>query len=311
VAMFDREMRYLAVSDRWRVDFRLDGVELLGRCFYDGLPETADHWREIHRRCLQGGVEQADEDPFPRNDGTLDWVRWEVRPWYGAGGEIGGLLMFIQVITDRKRVEDALRYLATHDHLTGLPNRTAFLKRLERSLERTRKKPEYGFAVFFLDLDDFKEVNDAHGHSAGDELLQQVGERLRRQVRPKDELARFAGDEFVGLIEDTRWPEEARAMARRLLEQLRLPFQLRGRSVEMGCSLGIALSGEAPAAEELLRRADAAMYEAKSSGKSGWRLYEAESADLAATPSPTRSDPAEPGSEKPDGSRRARRRGMG
>lgn len=272
VAMFDREMRYLAVSDRWRVDYRQGGVELLGRSHYEVFPELADHWKEIHRRCLEGGVEQADEDPFPRIDGTLEWVRWEVRPWYGSGGDIGGLLMFTEVITDRKRVEEALRYLATHDHLTGLPNRTAFLERLERSWKRTCKNPRYGFAVFFLDLDDFKEVNDVYGHSAGDDLLKQVGERLRRQLRPKDDLSRFAGDEFVGLIEDTGGAEGARAAASRLLAGLDVPFHLQGRLVEVGCSLGIALSKEAPTAEELLKRADRAMYVAKEAGKKGWHL---------------------------------------
>lgn len=281
VAMFDREMRYLAVSDRWRVDYRQGGVELLGRSHYEVYPEIAEHWREIHRRCLEGGVEQADEDPFPRSDGTLDWIRWEVRPWYATGGDVGGLLMFTEVITDRKRVEEALRYLATHDHLTGLPNRTAFLQRLERSLKRSRRNPDYGFAVFFLDLDDFKEVNDAYGHGTGDELLKQAGERLRRQLRPKDSLARFAGDEFVGLIEDTRWPEEAEAAADRLLTELHAPFLLLGRTVEVGASLGIALSEEAPTAEELLKRADTAMYVAKETGKSGWHLYGAQPAGSA------------------------------
>jgi len=297
VAMFDREMRYLAVSDRWRVDYRQGGVELLGRSHYEVFPEIAEHWREIHRRCLEGGVEQADEDPFPRSDGTLDWIRWEVRPWYATGGDVGGLLMFTEVITDRKRVEEALRYLATHDHLTGLPNRTAFLHRLERSLKRSRRNPDYRFAVFFLDLDDFKEVNDAHGHGTGDELLKQAGERLRRQLRPKDDLARFAGDEFVGLIEDTRWPEEAEAAADRLLTELHAPFLLLGRTVEVGASLGIALSEEALTAEELLKRADTAMYVAKEAGKSGWHLY--------------RVQPASSGSAERDDSRAAGGREMG
>ena len=279
VAMFDRQVRYLAVSDRWRVDYRLGGIELLGRSHYQVFPEHAEHWREIHERCLEGGVEQADEDPLPRSDGTLDWVRWEVRPWRTTEGEIGGLLMFTEVITDRKRVEEALRYLATHDHLTGLPNRTAFLERLERSLKRSRRTSQYGFAVFFLDLDDFKEVNDAYGHSAGDELLKQVGERLRRQLRPKDDVARFAGDEFVGLLEDTGRSEEARAAAERLLAALHVPFDLQGRTVEVGCSLGIALSQEVSVAEELLKRADRAMYVAKEAGKRGWHLDGAESRD--------------------------------
>lgn len=277
VAMFDREMRYLAVSDRWRVDYRLGGVDLLGRSHYEEFPELAEHWREVHRRCLEGGVEQADEDPLPRADGTLDWVRWEVRPWYTTGGDIGGLLMFTEVITDRKRVEEALRYLATHDHLTGLPNRAAFLERLERSVERARKDDDYGFALFFLDLDDFKSVNDTFGHAMGDHLVKQVAERLRRHLRPKDALARFAGDEFVGLLEDTRSETEATLAAERLLEHLRAPFRIQGRKLYIDGSIGIALSREGPPAEKLLQQADAAMYVAKGLGKGGWSVYPEES----------------------------------
>lgn len=275
LAMFDREMRYLAVSDRWRVDYRLGGADLLGRSHYEVFPEIAEHWKEVHRRCLEGGVEQADEDPFPRLDGTLDWVRWEVRPWYTTREEIGGLLMFTELITDRKRVEDALRYLATHDHLTGLPNRAAFLERLGRSLQRAAKgSPDYGFALFFLDLDDFKGVNDAWGHSTGDELLKRVAERLRRQLRPKDALARFAGDEFVGLLEDTDTPAEAGAAAERLLERLREPFELEGPKVRIEASVGLVLSDQTESADEMIGWADTAMYAAKQAGKGGWHLYE-------------------------------------
>jgi len=274
LAMFDRDMRYLAVSDRWRVDYRLGGADLLGRSHYEVFPEIAEHWKEVHRRCLEGGVEQADEDPFPRLDGKLDWVRWEVRPWYATRGEIGGLLMFTEMVTDRKRMEDALRYLATHDHLTGLPNRAAFLERLERSLQRVSKgTPDYGFALFFLDLDDFKGVNDNWGHSTGDELLKQVAERLRRQLRPKDALARFAGDEFVGLLEDTDTPAEAGAAAERLLERLRQPFELEGPKVRIEASVGLVLSSQTTSSEEILGWADKAMYAAKEAGKGGWQVY--------------------------------------
>jgi len=273
VAMFDREMCYLAVSDRWRVDYRLGGMELLGRSHYEIFPEIKEHWREVHRRCLEGGVEQADEDPFPRADGHLDWVRWEVRPWYSTQGDIGGLLMFTELVTDRKRVEEALRYLATHDHLTGLPNRTAFLERLDRSLERAAKDARYGFSLFFLDLNDFKTVNDTWGHGAGDDLLQQVADRLRGQLRPKDALARFAGDELVGLLEDTSRPDEARAAAERLLRQLDAPFDLKGHPHAMSASLGIVLSRDARSAEQLLSCADTAMYAAKESERGGWHLF--------------------------------------
>ncbi len=109
VAMFDREMRYVVVSRRWLADYRLGEENILGRSHYDVFPELPERWREIHRRCLAGAVERCDEDPFPRDDGTLDWVRWEVHPWNKAQGEIGGIIIFSESITARKLAEQAVR----------------------------------------------------------------------------------------------------------------------------------------------------------------------------------------------------------
>jgi PAS domain S-box-containing protein len=108
VAMFDCEMRYLAASRRWLDDYRLDG-EVLGRSHYDVFPEIPERWREVHRRALAGEVVTADEDRFVRADGTAQWQRWEVRPWHGMDGAIGGVVLFTEDITERKRVEEALR----------------------------------------------------------------------------------------------------------------------------------------------------------------------------------------------------------
>jgi len=108
VALFDREMRYLAASRRYAADYRLSGERFIGRSHYDVFPEIPERWKEIHRRCLAGAVESCEEDPFPRADGTTDWVRWEMRPWWTPAGEIGGVALFSEVITDRKLVADAL-----------------------------------------------------------------------------------------------------------------------------------------------------------------------------------------------------------
>lgn len=109
IAMFDREMRYLVVSHRWVEDYGLGDRQIAGRSHYEIFPEIPERWREIHRRCLAGAVERCEEDPFPRPDGSTDWVHWEVRPWHQASGEIGGIIIFSEVITARKRAEEAVR----------------------------------------------------------------------------------------------------------------------------------------------------------------------------------------------------------
>lgn len=109
VAMLDTDLRYLQTSDRWLTDYRLDGQDLIGRSHYEVFPDIPERWKEIHRRVLRGATESCEQDPFPRADGTMEWLRWEVRPWFRADGAIGGLIMFTQVITERRRIEDALR----------------------------------------------------------------------------------------------------------------------------------------------------------------------------------------------------------
>ena len=108
IAMLDRDMRYLAVSHRWLADYRIGARDIIGVSHYEVFPEITDRWKEMHRRCLSGAVEKCDEDPFPRADGRLDWVKWEVRPWNDDQGNVGGLLLFSEVITERKNSELAL-----------------------------------------------------------------------------------------------------------------------------------------------------------------------------------------------------------
>ena len=108
VAMFDTNMRYILASPRWLNDYGLVGQDIIGRSHYEIFPEIPDRWKEIHQRCLAGAIEKCEEDPFPRLDGRTDWVRWEVRPWYQSNNEIGGIVMFTEVITERKAAEEKI-----------------------------------------------------------------------------------------------------------------------------------------------------------------------------------------------------------
>jgi len=187
---------------------------------------------------------------------------------------IGGLVLNVRDVTERRRLEEQLRYQALHDPLTGLANRTRFLDRLEHALARTARSAA-PLAVMFLDLDNFKGINDSLGHPAGDRLLVEVAERLQECLRPADTIARLGGDEFAILAEDIS-SGEIPAVAGRIFETLQRPFPLDGRDVIVRVSIGIATNqgNAAYTADQLLRDADIAMYAAKAQGKGCHRIFE-------------------------------------
>jgi diguanylate cyclase (GGDEF)-like protein len=174
---------------------------------------------------------------------------------------------------ERRALEQELRHQAFHDSLTGLANRPLFEDRLSHALALARRRgPE--FAVLFLDLDDFKTINDSLGHARGDDLLRAVAQRIAGIIRPSDIAARLGGDEFALLIELLRDGEDASTIARRILEALALPFSIGGYELRVTASVGVALWAGATDVEDLLRNADTAMYAAKADGKARIRTFE-------------------------------------
>ncbi len=196
--------------------------------------------------------------------------------------DVRGIVMNLHDVTDRKQIENQLVHHAFHDTLTDLANRSLLLDRLEHALNqaaRTGIDP----AVLYVDLDNFKAINDTLGHKAGDEVLCEVARRIEEALRAGDTLARIGGDEFVVLIEqsvDTM--SDARAISERVLEELRSPFELTEHTVTLSASIGIAEASGDASADSLVRDADIAMYEAKSQGRARSVLYQPEMHHAAA-----------------------------
>jgi diguanylate cyclase (GGDEF)-like protein len=182
-----------------------------------------------------------------------------------------------------RRLQAELAHQAFHDSLTKLPNRTAFLEHLEDALDRRTPGPGHApghlhTAVLFVDVDHFKHVNDRLGHAVGDQLLDEVADRLRESIRPGDVVARFGGDEFTVLLKNVRSADDAKQVADRITREMRVPMQIASHELRVSASIGIALSDASSSADELLRDADLAMYLAKRNGRARWELFETASA---------------------------------
>jgi diguanylate cyclase (GGDEF)-like protein/PAS domain S-box-containing protein len=185
---------------------------------------------------------------------------------------VSGLVVTLRDVTEQRRLEQELTQRAFHDSLTGLPNRTLLLERIERALLRGRRESSLT-CLLFIDLDDFKLVNDTMGHRAGDHLLIAVGNRLSRTLRRTDTAARLGGDEFAVLMEGAKQPLDAELLAAQVIQTLGRPFDLDDESVTVTASVGVATARDSTDAEELLGHADLALYAAKAAGKRQWRRF--------------------------------------
>jgi diguanylate cyclase (GGDEF)-like protein/PAS domain S-box-containing protein len=250
--------------------------EIIGRhfsVFY--LPEDIERGHpEEELRLAQKQGQHNEEGWRVRKDGERFWASVLITALFDEDGNLRGFSKVVRDITERKRMEERLEYQAFHDLLTGLPNRHLFMDRLGQTLKRTERRTEQEAAVLFMDLDNFKIVNDSLGHELGDELLIAVVERLRGSLRPGDTLARFGGDEFTVLIEDVKSPEDVLRVAERIVQDLREPFVLGERELFVRASIGIALGdAHTKSPVDLLRNADMAMYRAKADA-ADYRMFD-------------------------------------
>jgi diguanylate cyclase (GGDEF)-like protein/PAS domain S-box-containing protein len=288
----DAEQRFRTLVDQIPAVTYIDPVDAPDTSLYTSpqiekmLGYTPAEWREgkLWPKCLHpddrerilaaderfeaGGEESFSEEyRLMARDGSVVWVREEAVLLRDEAGEPLYWQGVIYDLTERKALEERLEHRAFHDYLTELPNRQLFVDRLRKALDRTRRKRGRKVAVLFMDLDEFKIINDSLGHEAGDALLTLVAQRLKRCLRPEDSLARFGGDEFVVLIEDIEGPEVAVRVAKRITEELKIPFFLEGRELFAPSSIGIGLGdARVKTPEALLMDADTAMYRAKEEG---------------------------------------------
>ncbi len=251
--------------------------EIIGRSIHDLVPSE---FRKQHVDQLRGFLEGSETErrmgirsdvAGVRKDGSRFPAEVSISRF--KSGEEWILVATLRDITDRKMVENELLWRASHDSLTGLPNRTMIHERLTRALQRSTIQG-HSVALLFVDLDGFKLVNDSYGHATGDELLKDVAKRLLEQVRPGDTVGRLGGDEFVILCDQVDSPSDITVLAERIIGMLRAPFELQSHRLLMAASIGLAMgNGITHSADDLLRDADAAMYNAKEQGRDGWRFF--------------------------------------
>ena len=397
LAMFDREMRYVAVSQRWLQDYALDGREVAGRSHYEVFPDIPARWKDAHRRGLAGEGVRADEDQFVRADGRVQWLRWELLPWRAQDGTVGGIVLFTEDITALKAQQEGLKLAANvfrhasegimitdargtildvndaftritgytrdeatgqtprilnsgrqnrefytdmwseltakgrwsgeiwnrakngqlyaemltisavpdaagntqqyvglfsditsikeqelqlqrvahYDLLTGLPNRVLLADRLHQAMAQAHRGGRM-VAIACLDLDNFRAVNDRHGHIVGDQLLTALTERMSALLREGDTLARLGGDELVVVLLEQSSLEDTLVLVKQLLDAAAAPMQLGDLTLNVSASIGVTLfpQTEDVDPDQLLRQADQAMYHAKVAGKGQYHVFD-------------------------------------
>ncbi len=237
---------------------------------------TADQWAEhmalleAHKPFREMELCRLDES------GKKIWISISGEPVFDASGAFQGYRGVGKDISERKLDEERIQFLANHDALTSLPNRAMFSEMLNLAIQNARRYNR-NFAVLFIDLDRFKNINDTLGHDAGDKLLQEMGTRLTQTVRASDVVARLGGDEFVVLVQEVAEPKQVAAVARKILSALVEPMSIQGQECRLTASIGICMyPSEAQNEQALMKNADIAMYRAKEDGKNNYKFYSEE-----------------------------------
>ncbi len=266
IVALDARGRMTYVNARTTEMLGLAAAELLGRRFSELVHEADREFWSSQYRLLRGGKHLLVDLRLRRKDGGELWVINSSSPLQDEESQFTGSIVMLKDVTERKLAEDALAHAALHDALTGLPNRTLLQDRLEQAMLASRRE-NWRLAVLLIDLDRFKEVNDAFGHQYGDALLKQVGARLRGTLRESDTVARLGGDEFAVVLPNCSDPNDGCVTAANMLKALEEPFVIDHQTLNVTGSIGVVLYPEhGDNAQTLMRHADVAMYAAKREG---------------------------------------------
>ena len=276
----DLELRYQYVNSRVAQLFGRQAEQVIGQtdsAFFDAL--TATKLRAHDLRVIEHGERVEEEEVNRTLDGRLTQSFLSVKlPLRDSAGHIYALCGISTDMTRRKQAEEAIHQLAFYDPLTGLPNRRLLQDRVQQLLSSLPRAPQHA-ALMFLDVDNFKDINDTLGHDVGDALLHQIAERMRECVRAQDTLARQGGDEFVVMLvnlstEPGEAARQTQQVAQKLLERLSQKYQLGGQTCRTSVSIGVVLiDNPAETREELFKQADMAMYQAKAAGRNTLRFF--------------------------------------
>lgn len=289
-AKFLHEVESVAQVGGWRMDrdFRISAISPQARSILEvgndlNLPDLdsfAGLFPQDQRHVLMATLKNASANsvdfdidmPIERKPEELAWLRILGEPT----GNNGELICAVQDITDRKEAEELIEFQANFDSLTGLPNRLLFRDRLRSAMTKANRSKSK-LAVLFIDLDNFKAVNDHYGHSAGDHALVETARRIRSCIRESDTVARYSGDEFTVILHDISGPSGIYKIVENVVARLWRPFEIEGvgdSQIRCGASVGVALyPDDATDIDALLIKADQAMYEVKRSGRNGWHFY--------------------------------------
>ena len=271
--ILDLEGRFLYINSAMRDLYQKDTLELLGTALYIDAMPPAEQLLGYIQDIVKTGEKCRGEIEFSSSQGDARFFEYIYAPVLNKKGEVEAIAGASRDISDRKKAEAVIWQSANYDPLTGLVNRRLFHEKLDQTVKHGMRSNE-SFALLFIDLDNFKEVNDTLGHNIGDLLLKQTAKRIKECLRDTDTIARLGGDEFTVILENAPDVEQIKSLTEKILEVVHTPFSIEKHKINISASIGITVSHlDSLTPETLVKHADSAMYLAKKEGGDRLKLY--------------------------------------